>query len=162
MLYRSLGRSGLKLSVLSLGSWVTFVAQVDEKSALNLMACALERGVNFFDNAESYAFGESERLMGRAIQKLGWSRDRFCLSSKAFFGSVPEPSPTQRGLSRKHLVDACHQALSRLQVDYLDLFFCHRPDPSHAGRGNCDHHAAPHQSGKDSLLGNVGMASGAD
>ncbi|MHB1543178.1 MAG: aldo/keto reductase [Gammaproteobacteria bacterium] len=129
MLYRSLGRSGLKLSVLSLGSWVTFATQVDEASARDLMACAFERGVTFFDNAESYAFGESERLMGRAIQKLGWPRDRFCVSSKAFFGSVPQPIPTQHGLSRKHLVEACHQALSRLQVDYLDLFFCHRADP---------------------------------
>lgn len=129
MLYRSLGRSGLKLSVVSFGSWVTFANQLDEASAVELMACAFDRGVNFFDNAESYAHGESERLMGRAIHKLGWSRDQFCVSSKVFFGSVPDPKPTQHGLSRKHLVDACHGALSRLQLDYLDLFFCHRPDP---------------------------------
>lgn len=129
MLYRSLGRSGLKLSALSLGSWVTFATQIDESAAMDMMACAFEQGVTFFDNAESYALGESERLMGRALQRLGWPRDRFCVSSKVFFGSVPHPAPTQRGLSRKHLVEACNQSLSRLQLDYLDLFFCHRPDP---------------------------------
>jgi voltage-dependent potassium channel beta subunit len=129
MQYRSLGRSGLKLSALALGSWVTFATQVDETSAMDLMACAFERGVNFFDNAESYAFGESERIMGRAIQKLGWPRDRFCVSSKVFFGSVPRPAPNQHGLGRKHLVEACQAALTRFHLEYLDLFFCHRPDP---------------------------------
>ncbi len=125
MEYRRLGNSGLKLSALSLGSWVTFSFQVDGSAAENLMALAYEQGVNFFDNAEVYAAGESERLMGRALRKLGWGRDTYCVSSKAYWGG---DRPTQRGLHRKHLTDACHAALQRLQVDYLDLFFCHRPD----------------------------------
>jgi voltage-dependent potassium channel beta subunit len=129
MLYRRLGRSGLKLSALSFGSWVTFGSQVDQSAAIDLLACAFDHGINFFDNAETYAHGESERLMGRAFRNLGWSRDRFCVSSKAFYGSVQNPAPNQYGLSRKHLVEACHQALKRLDLDYLDLFFCHRPDP---------------------------------
>jgi voltage-dependent potassium channel beta subunit len=108
---------------------VTFGPQVDQSAAIDLMACAFDHGINFFDNAEAYAHGESERLMGQAFRTLGWSRDRFCISSKVFFGSVPDPAPTQCGLSRKHLVEACHQALKRLNLDYLDLFFCHRPDP---------------------------------
>ncbi len=125
MEYRRLGNSGLKLSALSLGSWVTFSFQVDGSAAENLMALAYEHGVNFFDNAEVYAAGESERLMGQALRKLGWGRDTYCVSSKAYWGG---DRPTQRGLHRKHLTDACHAALQRLQVDYLDLFFCHRPD----------------------------------
>ncbi len=125
MEYRRLGNSGLKLSALSLGSWVTFSFQVDGSAAEKLMALAYEQGVNFFDNAEVYAAGESERLMGQALRKLGWGRDTYCVSSKAYWGG---DRPTQRGLHRKHLTDACHAALQRLQVDYLDLFFCHRPD----------------------------------
>ncbi len=125
MEYRRLGNSGLKLSALSLGSWVTFSFQVDGSAAENLMALAYEHGVNFFDNAEVYAAGESERLMGQALRKLAWGRDTYCVSSKAYWGG---DRPTQRGLHRKHLTDACHAALQRLQVDYLDLFFCHRPD----------------------------------
>ena len=125
MEYRRLGNSGLKLSALSLGSWVTFSFQVDGSAAENLMALAYEHGVNFFDNAEVYANGESERLMGQGLRKLGWGRDTYCVSSKAYWGG---DRPTQRGLHRKHLTDACHAALQRLQVDYLDLFFCHRPD----------------------------------
>jgi voltage-dependent potassium channel beta subunit len=125
MEYRRLGRSGLKLSALSLGSWVTFGIQFGEEIALDCMSAAYDGGVNFFDNAEVYAGGESELLMGRALQKLGWGRDTYCVSSKAYWGG---DLPTQRGLHRKHLRDACHGALRRLQVDYLDLFFCHRPD----------------------------------
>jgi voltage-dependent potassium channel beta subunit len=125
MEYRRLGRSGLKLSALSLGSWVTFSFQLGDAEALELLGLAHERGVNFFDNAEAYAAGESELIMGRALRKLGWGRDTYCVSSKAYWGG---DRPTQRGLHRKHLVDACHAALRRLQVDYLDLYFCHRPD----------------------------------
>jgi voltage-dependent potassium channel beta subunit len=125
MEYRRLGKSGLKVSELSLGSWVTFSFQVDGSGAEKLMALAYEQGVNFFDNAEVYADGESERLMGEALRKLGWGRDTYCVSSKAYWGG---DRPTQRGLHRKHLTDACHAALKRLQVDYLDLYFCHRPD----------------------------------
>ena len=129
MNYRRLGRSGLKVGELSLGSWVTFGTQLDVSGAMALMRLAYEAGVNFFDNAEGYAGGESERIMGEALKKLGWPRDSWIVSSKVFFGCTANPRPTQRGLSRKHVVDACNQALVRLQVDYLDLYFCHRPDP---------------------------------
>lgn len=129
MEYRRMGPTGLKLSALSLGSWVTFGRQLDLEQAKSLMAQAYDRGVNFFDNAETYANGDAERLMGRALRELGWSRDRYVVSSKIYFGSVENPAPTQRGLSRKHLLEGCHQALQRLQVDHLDLLYCHRPDP---------------------------------
>ena len=126
MEYRNLGRSGLKLSELSYGSWVTFHFQVDENLAADLLKTAYDSGVNFFDNAEAYANGESEIIMGRALKKLGLDRDTYCISSKVFWGGE---RPTQRGLSHKHIIDACHSALKRMQVDYLDLYFCHRPDP---------------------------------
>jgi len=125
MEYRRLGKSGLKVSELSLGSWVTFGKQVDESEAMALMSLAYDAGINFFDNAEGYEAGESEALMGAALEKLGWSRDSYSLSSKVFWGG---DKPTQRGLSRKHVTEACHAALKRLRVDYLDLYFCHRPD----------------------------------
>lgn len=125
MEYRRLGRSGLKLSALSYGAWVTFKFQMDDAAAAECLAAAYEAGVNFFDNAEVYAGGEAERIMGRALKRLGWGRDTYCVSSKVYWGG---DLPTQRGLSRKHVHDACHAALGRLQVDYLDLFFCHRPD----------------------------------
>lgn len=126
MEYRKLGRSGLKISALGLGSWVTFGKQVDQRDARELIAKAYDAGVNFFDNAEAYEAGESERLMGEALQKLGYGRDTYIVSSKVFWGGE---KPTQLGLSRKHMVDCCHAALKRLQVEYLDLYFCHRPDP---------------------------------
>ncbi len=125
MQYRTMGKTGLHLSAFSLGSWVTFKNQVDEKLAVELMAQAYERGVNFFDNAEVYAHGASEEIMGKALSTLNWDRDTYCVSSKVFWGGK---KPTQRGLSRKHIHDACHAAIKRLQVEYLDLFFCHRPD----------------------------------
>ncbi|MCP3978906.1 MAG: aldo/keto reductase [bacterium] len=125
MEYRRLGRSGLKLSALSFGSWVTFSFQLDESAAVETMAAAYDGGINFFDNAEVYADGESERIMGAALRKLNWSRDTYCVSSKVYWGG---DLPTQRGLHRKHVVEACHAALQRLQVDHLDLYFCHRPD----------------------------------
>ncbi len=125
MQYRKLGKSGLKLSAFSFGSWVTFGSQVNLSAALELIACAYDHGVNFFDNAEVYASGESERIMGQALKKLGKGRDTYCVSSKVFWGGE---LPTQLGLSRKHVFEACHAALNRLQVDYLDLYFCHRPD----------------------------------
>ena len=129
MEYRRLGKSGLQLSALSFGSWVTFKNQVDLKVAEQCLKTAFDAGVNFFDNAETYANGQSEVIMGQALKNLAWPRDSFCVSSKVFFGSRDAPLPTQRGLSRKHVTEACHQALRRLQVDYLDLYFCHRPDP---------------------------------
>ena len=126
MEYRRLGNSGLKVSELSFGSWVTFVNQLDKKSAMDCMQYAYDKGVNFFDNAEAYASGESEILMGEILKKLNWTRDSYIISSKVFWGGE---LPTQKGLSKKHVNDACNAALKRLQVDYLDLFFCHRPDP---------------------------------
>jgi voltage-dependent potassium channel beta subunit len=129
MQYRRLGSSGLKLSALSFGAWVTFGRQVDRKLARELLACAFDHGVNYFDNAETYSAGLAETIMGEALADLRFPRDAFCVSSKVFFGSVVDPKPTQRGLSRKHVTDACHQALQRLRVDYLDCYFCHRPDP---------------------------------
>ena len=126
MEYRNLGRSGLKVSALSFGSWVTFVNQLTEKTALSCMSMAYDNGVNFFDNAEAYASGKSEILMGKVLKKLKWPRDTYIISSKVFWGG---DLPTQRGLSKKHIHDACNNALKRLQLDYLDLFFCHRPDP---------------------------------
>jgi voltage-dependent potassium channel beta subunit len=125
MEYRRLGKSGLQVSALSLGSWVTFGKQVDTSSAKNIMAHAFDNGINFFDNAEGYESGASEIVMGQALSTLNWSRDSFVLSSKVFWGG---DKPNQKGLSRKHVFDACHAALKRLQVDYLDLYFCHRPD----------------------------------
>ncbi|MCB0393273.1 MAG: aldo/keto reductase [Bdellovibrionales bacterium] len=127
MNYRSLGRTGLKVSELSFGSWVTFKNQVDVSLAKSMISLSYENGINFFDNAEVYAEGQSEVIMGKAIKELGFSRDTFCVSSKVFWGGE---KPTQRGLSRKHVVEACHAAMKRLQVDYLDLYFCHRPDPT--------------------------------
>jgi voltage-dependent potassium channel beta subunit len=129
MEYRRLGKWGLRLSAVSFGSWVTFKHQVDVKLAELCIGTAYDAGVNFFDNAETYANGHSELIMGQALRNLNLSRDSFCVSSKVFFGSHEQPKPTQHGLSRKHIVEACHQALGRLQVDYLDLYFCHRPDP---------------------------------
>jgi voltage-dependent potassium channel beta subunit len=129
MEYRRLGKAGIKLSALSFGSWVTFKNQINTKLAEQCIGTAYDAGVNFFDNAETYANGESEIIMGKALKNLSLERDSFCVSSKVFFGSHDHPKPTQRGLSRKHIMEACHQALQRLQVDYLDLYFCHRPDP---------------------------------
>lgn len=129
MQYRRLGRSGLRLSALSFGSWVTFSNQIDSQRAERMLGLAYDAGVNFFDNAEVYAHGRSEELMGEALARLHRDRDTYCVSSKVFWGRVREPTPTQKGLARKHLVEACHAALRRLQLEYLDLYFCHRPDP---------------------------------
>ena len=129
MKYRKLGKSGLKVSELSFGSWVTFNKQVDSDLAERMFGTCFDAGVNFFDNAEGYEAGESEIVMGKALSALNRPRDSYCVSSKVFFGSNKKPSPTQIGLSKKHVTEACHQALKRLQVDYLDLYFCHRADP---------------------------------
>ncbi len=125
MQYRRLGKSGLQVSAFSFGSWVTFAKQVDIAPAKQMMAAAYDAGINFFDNAEGYEQGRSELVMGQAIEELGFSRDSYVVSSKVFWGGS---KPTQRGLSAKHVTDACHAALKRLRVDYLDLYFCHRPD----------------------------------
>jgi voltage-dependent potassium channel beta subunit len=129
MEYRRMGKTGLQLSVLSFGSWVSFHKQIDDSTADELMGIAYDNGVNFFDNAEVYALGESEKMMGRVLKKKNWDRTSYTVSSKAFWGwRGKENKPNQSGLSRKHVVEACHEALQRLQVDYLDLYFCHRPD----------------------------------
>ena len=130
MEYRRLGKSGLQLSELSLGSWLTFGKQIGNNIAEDLMKIAYDNGVNFFDNAEIYSRGESEVVMGKILKKMKWERDSYCVSSKVFFGKngLIDSKPTQKGLNRKHVTEACEQALKRLQVDYLDLYFCHRPD----------------------------------
>jgi voltage-dependent potassium channel beta subunit len=129
MEYRRMGKTGLQLSVLSFGSWVTFHKQIEDTMADELMGIAYDNGINFFDNAEVYALGESEKMMGRVLKKKAWDRTSYIVSSKAFFGwRGKENKPNQTGLSRKHLVEACNEALQRMQLDYLDLYFCHRPD----------------------------------
>jgi len=127
MEYNNSGKSGLQISRLSLGSWLTFGKQIEDKTSQRLMEIAYENGINFFDNAEIYARGQSEIVMGKILKKVNWSRDSYIVSSKVFFGSGGK-YPTQKGLNRKHIVEACEQALERFQLDYLDLFFCHRPD----------------------------------
>ena len=129
MEYRKLGKSGLKVSELSFGSWVTFNTQVDTKLAEDMFKVCFDSGINFFDNAEGYDRGKSEEVMGQALKSINEPRDSYCVSSKVFFSSSPNPKPTQLGLSKKHVTEACHQAMKRLQVDYLDLYFCHRADP---------------------------------
>ena len=129
MKYRRLGKAGVKVSELSFGSWLTFGNQISDETAEGLMRKCYESGVNYFDNAEGYARGRSELVMGKILRKVGWPRDTWLVSSKVFFGAAEEPQkPNQYGLSRKHVFEACYAAMRRLQVDYLDLFFCHRPD----------------------------------
>ncbi len=125
MEYRRLRRSGLQVSALSFGSWLTFGQQIKDQTAEKLMITAYDAGINFFDNAEGYARGRSEKVMGKILKKCGWPRDTFVVSSKVYWGGE---LPNQTGLSLKHVVEACRAALKRLQVDYLDLYFCHRPD----------------------------------
>ncbi|MBK9400143.1 MAG: aldo/keto reductase [Bacteroidetes bacterium] len=127
MEYRKLGNTGIQISALSLGSWLTFGKQIEDNIAETLMAKAYDAGINFFDNAEIYARGQSELVMGKALKNLNWTRSSFMVSSKVFFG-YEESKPNQRGLSRKHILEGCEAALKRLQVEYIDLYFCHRPD----------------------------------
>jgi len=127
MEYRRLGKSGLQVSVLSFGSWLTFGKQIDDSLADELITIAYDNGVNFFDNAEIYSRGKSETVMGAILKKKNWARSSYCVSSKVYFGHE-DSKPNQTGLSRKHITEGCHAALKRLQVDYIDLFFCHRPD----------------------------------
>lgn len=129
MEYRRMGKTGLQLSLLSFGSWVSFHKQIDDSVADELMGYAYDQGINFFDNAEVYALGESEKMMGRVLKKKNWDRTSYVISSKVFWGwRGKENKPNQSGLSRKHIVEACHEALQRMQLDYLDLYLCHRPD----------------------------------
>ncbi|HSR53800.1 MAG TPA: aldo/keto reductase [Acidobacteriota bacterium] len=125
MEYRNLGRSGLKISALSFGAWVTFGDQIDEDVAEACMKAAREAGVNFFDNAEVYSNGKAETMMGNIIEKLGWRRSDLVLSTKIFWGG---DGPNDKGLSRKHVIEGTRAALERLKTDYVDLVFCHRAD----------------------------------
>ena len=129
MNYRRLGNSGLKVSELSLGSWVTYGNQLDANAARECMAAAWDRGVNFFDNAEVYASGRSEELMGEAFRKLGWPRLRYIVSTKFFWGITDGPNE-KNTLNRKYLLNAIDGSLARLKLDYVDLVYCHRPDPN--------------------------------
>jgi voltage-dependent potassium channel beta subunit len=128
MSYRRLGRCGLKVSELSFGSWVTYGNQVDTRLARELMAAAFDAGINFFDNAEVYAKGASETIMGAALKELRWPRIRFVVSTKFYWGMRTGPNDTNT-LNRKYLLDAIDQSLQRLQLDYVDLVYCHRADP---------------------------------
>jgi voltage-dependent potassium channel beta subunit len=125
MEYRYLGRSGLQVSALSLGAWVTYGGQVGEEVAHECMEAAYEAGVNFFDNAEAYASGQAEIVMGNVLKKMGWKRSDLVISTKVFWGG---DGPNDTGLSRKHIIEGVNASLDRLQLDYVDLVFCHRPD----------------------------------
>jgi voltage-dependent potassium channel beta subunit len=126
MEYRHLGKAGVKVSELSLGAWVTYGHQFGVNEAKTIMAAAYDAGVNFFDNAEAYASGEAEIIMGKALKELGWARKDYLVSTKIFWGGE---GPNDRGLSYKHIIEGTHNALKRLQLEYVDLVFAHRPDP---------------------------------
>jgi voltage-dependent potassium channel beta subunit len=129
MQYRRLGRSGLQVSLLSFGSWVTYGNQTDESAAVEIMAAAYDAGVNFFDNAEVYAGGASESIMGAALRRLNWDRDSYVVSTKFFWG-IHEGVNRENTLNRKYLLSAIDGSLTRFGLDYVDLVFCHRPDPN--------------------------------
>lgn len=129
MQYRVLGKSGLKISALSFGSYLTFGHHVHDNNAENLMALAYDSGVNYFDTAEVYALGEAENMIGRCLKKIHWPRDTYIMGTKVFWGGE---QPTQIGLHRKHIIEACNASLKRLGLDYVDFLFCHRPDPETA------------------------------
>ena len=125
MHYRRLGKTGIKVSEISLGAWVTFGAQIDNARAIELVHSAYEQGVNFFDNADVYAKGRAEEVLGEAVKDL--PREELIISSKVFFPTFE--GPNGRGLSRKHITESIHASLKRLNLDYVDLYFCHRHDP---------------------------------
>lgn len=127
MQYNNLGRSGLKVSQLSYGAWVSFGNQLDVKEAKSLLQCCRDHGVNFFDNAEIYANGRAEEIMGQSIRELGWKRSDIVVSTKIFWGGQ---GPNDKGLSRKHIVEGTRASLKRLDMEYVDVIYCHRPDVS--------------------------------
>lgn len=126
MKYHHLGKAGLKVSERSLGSWVTYGNQFGVKEAKEIMAAAYEAGVNFFDNAEAYAHGEAEVIMGQALKELGYPREQYLVSTKIFWGGK---GPNDRGLNYKHIIEGVNNSLQRFNLDYVDLLFAHRPDP---------------------------------
>src|SRR5262245_4182579 len=127
MEYRHLGKAGIRVSELSLGSWVTFKTQVDVKAAVEIMSAAYDAGVNFFDNAEAYARGESERVMGAALKKLGWRRGSYLITTKIYWGLF-DGINEKNTLNRKRLIEGINGSLKRLELDYVDVLYCHRPD----------------------------------
>ncbi|MEW6772812.1 MAG: aldo/keto reductase [Bacteroidota bacterium] len=127
MQYRKLGKWGIQVSALSFGTWITFGKQIDDATAEKLIDVAYNNGVNFFDSAEIYARGKAEIVLGNILKKRDWPRSSYLISSKVFFG-YEQDKPNQKGLSHKHIIEGCNAALKRLQTDYIDLFFCHRPD----------------------------------
>ncbi len=127
MEYRHLGKAGVRLSELSLGAWITYGGQVGEEAARECMQAAYDAGVNFFDNAEAYAGGNAEIVMGKVLKEMGWRRESYLVSTKLFWGGK---GPNDSGLSYKHLIEGVNNSLKRLQLDYVDLIFCHRPDPA--------------------------------
>lgn len=129
MKYNNLGKSGLQISQFSLGTWLTIGDRLTDAESEKIMAIAYDHGINFFDSAEAYNNGKSEEALGRLLKKLNWERSSYLVSSKVFFGSGGS-KPNQTGLSRKHIFECCHDALKRMQIDYLDLYYCHRPDKS--------------------------------
>ena len=129
MLYRLLGRTGLKVSVFSLGSWITFDKKLQQSEVNTCMQYAFDQGINLFDTAEVYGEGRVETIMGNALTQLQLPRDEYTICTKVFWGG---PAPTQMGLHRKHIIEGCHQSLKRLQLDYVDFYLCHRPDPNTA------------------------------
>ncbi len=129
MIYKKLGNSGLKISAVSIGSWQTFGQSVDYETTREIMAAAYESGINFFDGAEAYGNGVAEETMGKAIGELGWRRDTYIISGKVNPNAGSGPRPSQKGMNRKHIIECCEMSMARFGVDYLDLYFCHRPDP---------------------------------
>lgn len=127
MEYRKLGNSGLQISALSFGTWLTFGKQIANDTADKLLTVAYEQGINFFDNAETYAKGKSEEVLGVLLKKKSWARSSYLVSSKVFYG-YEDNLPNQRGLSRKKIMEGCDAALKRLQLSHIDLYYCHRPD----------------------------------
>jgi aryl-alcohol dehydrogenase-like predicted oxidoreductase len=144
MKYNNLGKSGLQVSAFSLGSWLTFGKQVADGTAEQMMKAAYDLGVNFFDNAEIYAKGQSEVVMGEILKKMNWDRSTYLVSSKVFWGG---DLPNQKGLSFKRVIEGCHGALKRLQVDYLDLFFLPPSRLQHPGGRNGSGHEYPDPAG---------------
>ena len=161
MTYRRLGRSGLQVSVLSFGSWVSFGPQIDVGKAVDCLAAAHDAGCNFYDNAEAYASGESETIMGKAFAKLGWDRDSYVVSSKFFWGFNDGPN-RRNTLNRKYLMQAVDGSLARFGLDFLDLIFCHRADPNTPIEETVWAMSRHHRFGQGALLGHLGVDGGRD